>query len=88
MPLTNENLFEFNCHIARRLIAVDRLLLETINVQHSLGLMLSAALPDLPKETRAKMQGDYSRAQSTLEHLEAATSQFHHTIEDFIKLHS
>jgi len=53
MPLTNENLFEFNCHIAR-----------------------------------AKMQGDYSRAQSTLEHLEAATSQFHHTIEDFIKLHS
>jgi hypothetical protein len=88
MPLTNQQLFDFQVIIARRVVVMDELLCETINLQHQMGKALAVTLPGLTPEQRRHMQDTHMGAETNLEHLEAATQAFRKSFEEFVKINT
>ncbi len=86
MPFTNQQVYEIQIVIAKRLVVVNELLLSTINKQHSMEKFLSVAIPNLAPEFRARIQGSVGGSETAMEHLEAASDHFAEMVEEFASL--
>jgi hypothetical protein len=86
MPLTNQQLFDLQVIIGRRVMEIDELLLSTIELQHGMGKYLAVKLPDMTTDERQKMQDIHMSAESNLDQLEAAVKAFRHDFERLANL--
>jgi hypothetical protein len=86
MPLTNQQLFDLQVIIGRRVMEIDELLLSTIELQHGMGKYLAVKLPDMTTDERQKMQDIHMSAESNLDRLEAAVKAFRHDFERLANL--